>query len=201
MIPRARPRGPASGGLHPDRRGAGLRGGRRHPDPAVRLVGSIALLIAADFPGTAATRATAYAILAIAGTVLITAGTLAAPYPLVAVPLCLVVGALVVFLGLLSDAVAAGQRATLMTFILPVCIRPRPARRSAVRLVHRAGGLRSRRIAGAAPALPQRTSALLGTGLLGDRRPDRRVGLCRGTHRAMAVLQKAFLDNAFGRSH
>lgn len=92
--------------------------------PLFALVGSIALLIAADFPGTLGTRALAYAGLAVTGAGLITAGTLAAPHPWVAVPLCFVVGALAVFLGLLSDVVAAGQRATLMTFILPVCIRP-----------------------------------------------------------------------------
>ena len=92
--------------------------------PLFALVGSIALLIAADFPGTTGTRALAYCALAVVGTVLITAATLAAPHPWVAVPLCFAVGTLVVFLGLLSDVVAAGQRAALMTFILPVCIRP-----------------------------------------------------------------------------
>jgi uncharacterized membrane protein YccC len=92
--------------------------------PIFALIGSIALLIAADFPGTAGTRTMAYGGLAVNGAVLITLGTLAAPHPWVAVPLCFAVGALVVFLGLLSDVVAAGQRATLMIFILPVCIRP-----------------------------------------------------------------------------
>ena len=166
--------------------------------PLFALVGSIALLIAADFPGTAATRATAYAILAIAGTVLITAGTLAAPYPLVAVPLCLVVGAMVVFLGLLSDVVAAGQRATLMTFILPVCIRP-------------PGPLGDRlfgwfiALAVCVPAallvLPpryhselRRSSARVCSAIAG--RIDGSVSVEELTG-AMAVLQKAFLDNAF----
>lgn len=92
--------------------------------PVFALIGSIGLLIAADFPGTIATRALAYGGLAVNGAVLITLGTLAAPHPWIAVPLCFAVGALVVFLGLLSDVVAAGQRATLMIFILPVCIRP-----------------------------------------------------------------------------
>ena len=55
---------------------------------------------------------------------LITLGTLAAPHPWVAVPLCFGVGMLVSFLGLLSEVIAGGQRATLMIFILPVCIRP-----------------------------------------------------------------------------
>jgi uncharacterized membrane protein YccC len=92
--------------------------------PIFTILGSIALLIAADFPGTVSTRALGYFGLAINGAALITLGTLAAPHPWVAVPLCLVVGMAVNFLGLLSEVVAAGQRATLMIFILPVCIRP-----------------------------------------------------------------------------
>jgi len=92
--------------------------------PVFALVGAIALLIVADFPGSVTTRALAYLALAVNGAVLITVGTLAAPHPWVAVPLAVLIGALAVFFGLLSDVVAAGQRATLMTFILPVCIRP-----------------------------------------------------------------------------
>ena len=92
--------------------------------PIFTILGSIALLIAADFPGTVGTRALSYCGLAINGALLITLGTLAAPHPWVAVPLCLVVGAAVNVFGLLSEVVAAGQRATLMVFILPVCIRP-----------------------------------------------------------------------------
>lgn len=92
--------------------------------PIFTILGSIALLIAADFPGTMGTRALGYFGLAINGAVLITLGTLAAPHPWVAVPLCLIVGMAVNFLGLLSEVIAAGQRATLMIFILPVCIRP-----------------------------------------------------------------------------
>lgn len=92
--------------------------------PIFTMLGAIALLIAADFPGSAGTRALGYAGLAFNGVVLITVGTLAAPHPWVAVPLCFGVGVLVSFLGLLSEVVAAGQRATLMIFILPVCIKP-----------------------------------------------------------------------------
>ena len=95
--------------------------------PVFALIGSIALLIAADFPGNIDTRALAYGGLAVNGAVLISLGTLAAPHPWVAVPLCFAVGALVSFLGLLSEVIAAGQRATLMMFILPVCT---PAARS-----------------------------------------------------------------------
>ena len=92
--------------------------------PVVTIIGAIALLIAADFPGTVGPRALADAGLTVNGIVLITLGTLAAPNPWLAVALCFLVGAVVSFLSLLSEVTAAGQRATLMTFILPVCIRP-----------------------------------------------------------------------------
>jgi hypothetical protein len=94
--------------------------------PVFTLIGSMALLVAADFPGTVATRATAYAGLAVTGAVLITAGTWAAPHPWIAVPLCFVVGAAVTVLGLLSEMIAGGQRAMLMVFLLPVCAPPGP---------------------------------------------------------------------------
>lgn len=92
--------------------------------PAFTLVGSISLLIVADFPGTRGTRALAYCGLALNGAVMITLGTLVAPYPWLAVALCFAVGASVSLLGLLSEVIAAGQRATLMMFLLPVCAHP-----------------------------------------------------------------------------
>jgi uncharacterized membrane protein YccC len=88
--------------------------------PVFTLVGSIALLIVSDFPGSVGTRAAAYTALGVNGALLIALGTWAAPHPLIAVLLCFAVGALVSFLGLLSEVVAAGQRATLMVFLLPV---------------------------------------------------------------------------------
>jgi uncharacterized membrane protein YccC len=88
--------------------------------PVFTLVGSIALLIVADFPGSTGTRALAYSGLGFNGLLLIALGTWAAPHPFIAVLLCFAVGALVSFLGLLSDLVAAGQRSTLMVFLLPV---------------------------------------------------------------------------------
>ena len=88
--------------------------------PVFTLVGSIALLIVADFPGSVGTRALAYASLGVNGALLIALGTWAAPHPWAAVVLCFAVGALVSFLGLLSELVAAAQRATLMVFLLPV---------------------------------------------------------------------------------
>lgn len=90
--------------------------------PVFTLVGSIALLIAADFPGSVGNRAMGYLGLGLSGLILIALGTWAAPHPVVAVLLCFAVGAVVSFLGLLSELVAAGQRATLMTFLLPVCM-------------------------------------------------------------------------------
>lgn len=94
--------------------------------PVFTLVGSIALLIVTDFPGTVGSRALGYLGLGINGVVLIAVGTWAAPHPLLAVPLCFAVGAVVSFLGLLSEIVAAGQRATLMVFLLPLCTPPGP---------------------------------------------------------------------------
>ena len=92
--------------------------------PVIAIIGAIALLIATDVPGTLGPRAMAYCGLGVNGIVLITLGTLAAPNPWLAVPLCFIVGAGVSFLSLLSEVTAAGQRATLMMFILPICIRP-----------------------------------------------------------------------------
>lgn len=90
--------------------------------PVFTLVGSMALLVAADFPGNLANRALAYGSLAVNGAVFITLGTWAAPHPWIAVPLCFAVGALVSILGLLSEIIAAAQRAMLMTFLLAVCV-------------------------------------------------------------------------------
>ena len=94
--------------------------------PLFALVGSIALLIVTDFPGSFGPRALAYCGLGVNGVALIALGTWAAPNPWIAVPLCFAVGAMVSFLGLLSEMVAAGQRATLMTFLLPLCTPPGP---------------------------------------------------------------------------
>lgn len=94
------------------------------------LVGAIALLVVVDFPGSVGTRAIGYTGLGVNGAILIALGTWAAPHPWISVPLCFLVGTVVSVLGLLSELVAAGQRATLMTFLLPVCapIGPLPDR-------------------------------------------------------------------------
>ena len=74
-----------------------------------------------DFPGNRPARALAYCGLGFNGAVLITLGTLVAPHPWVSVALMFVLGVAVTFAGALSEIVAAGQRATLLMFVLPAC--------------------------------------------------------------------------------
>lgn len=94
--------------------------------PIFAIFGSVALLIVSDFPGNRPARALAYAGLAFNGAVLISLGTLVAPYPWLSVGLMFVLGVTVMFAGVLSETVAAGQRATLLTFVLPACTPPGP---------------------------------------------------------------------------
>jgi Fusaric acid resistance protein-like len=94
--------------------------------PLFAIFGSVALLITVDFPGNRPARAVAYCGLGFNGAVLITLGSLVAPIPWLAVTTMFVLGATVIFLGVLSEIVAAGQRATLLTFVLPVCTPPGP---------------------------------------------------------------------------
>lgn len=94
--------------------------------PMFTIFGSIALLIVVDFPGNVNARALAYGGLGFNGLVLISLGTLAAPIPWLAVSLMFVIGAIVSFSGVLSETIAAGQRATLLTFVLPICTPPGP---------------------------------------------------------------------------
>lgn len=89
--------------------------------PMYAIFGSIALLITVDFPGNRAGRAVSYAGLGLIGAALITLGTLVSGHAVLAVTCMFVLGVVVTFAGVLSTAIAAGQRATLMTFVLPVC--------------------------------------------------------------------------------
>jgi uncharacterized membrane protein YccC len=89
--------------------------------PLFTIFGSVALLILVDFPGNRPARALAYCGLGLNGAVLVIVGTLAAPHPLLSVALMFVLGVAVIFAGVLSEIVAAGQRATLMMFVLPAC--------------------------------------------------------------------------------
>ena len=96
--------------------------------PLFTIFGSFALMVVADFPGNRQTRAVAYAGLGFNGAVLITVGTLVAPIPWLAVAAMLLLGIAVTFAGVLSATIAAGQRATLLTFVLPACTPPGPIR-------------------------------------------------------------------------
>ncbi|HEX2213091.1 MAG TPA: FUSC family protein, partial [Mycobacterium sp.] len=89
--------------------------------PMFTIFGSVALLILVDFPGNRPARALAYCGLAFNGVVLITLGTLVSPHPWISVAVMFVLGVVVTFAGVLSEVIAAGQRATLLTFVLPAC--------------------------------------------------------------------------------
>lgn len=94
--------------------------------PMFAIFGSVALLIMVDFPGNREARALAYAGLGVNGAILITLGTLISPIPWLAVSAMFVLAVAVTFSGVLSEIVAAGQRSTLLTFVLPVCTPPGP---------------------------------------------------------------------------
>nr|WP_234794234.1 FUSC family protein [Mycolicibacterium flavescens] len=94
--------------------------------PMFTIFGSVALLILVDFPGNRPARALAYCGLGFNGALLITLGTLVSPHPWVSVAAMFVLGFVVTFSGVLSEIVAAGQRATLLTFVLPACTPPGP---------------------------------------------------------------------------
>ena len=98
--------------------------------PLFTIFGSVALLIIVDFPGNRPARALAYCGLGFNGAVLITLGTLVAPHPVVERRVMFVLGVAVTFAGVLSEIVAAGQRATLLMFVLPACtpVGPLPER-------------------------------------------------------------------------
>jgi uncharacterized membrane protein YccC len=101
--------------------GIGFAVGGGSQTPLFTIFGSVALLIMADFPGNRPARALAYAGLGVNGAILITVGTLVAPLPWLAVLTMFVLGVAVTFSGVVSEIVAAGQRATLLTFVLPAC--------------------------------------------------------------------------------
>ncbi|MBU9762288.1 FUSC family protein [Mycobacterium sp. TNTM28] len=100
---------------------AGFALGGGSQTPLFAIFGAVSLLITADFPGNRPARALAYAGLALNGLVLIVLGTVLAPHPWLSVVAMFVVGVVVMFSGVLSEIVAAGQRATLLLFVLPLC--------------------------------------------------------------------------------
>lgn len=105
---------------------AGVTAGDGSQTTMFAIFGAVALLIVADFPGNRPARALAYCGLGCNGAVLITLGTLISPMPAAAVLTMFALGVAVTFTGVLSEIIAAGQRATLMTFVLPVCTPPGP---------------------------------------------------------------------------
>ena len=115
------------GGDHPaDGRGGSFTVAAGSQTPLFTIFGSVALLILVDFPGNRPARALAYGGLAVNGAVLIAVGTLVSPHPWLSVAMMFVLGVVVMFSGVLSEIVAAGQRATLMLFVLPACTPPGP---------------------------------------------------------------------------
>ena len=89
--------------------------------PLFAIFGTVALLVTLDFPGNRPARALAYGGLGVNGIILITLGSLVAPIPWLAVLTMFVLAVVVTLSGVLSETVAAGQRSTLLTFVLPAC--------------------------------------------------------------------------------
>jgi uncharacterized membrane protein YccC len=89
--------------------------------PLFTIVGALWLMVLVDFPGSRRGRALAHCGMGFNGAVLITVGTLVAPVPWQAVMLMFVVGVAVTLAGVLSETIAAGQRVTLLAYVLPVC--------------------------------------------------------------------------------
>ncbi|GJF15310.1 fusaric acid resistance protein [Mycolicibacterium cyprinidarum] len=94
--------------------------------PLYTIFGSVALLVFSDFPGNRQNRAVAYAGLGLIGFGMISLGTLVAHHPWPAVLTMFCLGVVVTFSGVFSETLAAGQRATLLTFVLPACTPPAP---------------------------------------------------------------------------
>ena len=89
--------------------------------PLFTIIGAFWLLVLVDFPGNRQGRALAHCGVGLNGAVLITLGTLVAPMPWLAITLMLILGVAVTLAGVLSATIAAGQRVTLLAFVLPVC--------------------------------------------------------------------------------
>ena len=142
--------------------------------PMFAIFGSVALLIIVDFPGNRPARALAYCGLGFNGAVLITLGSLVAPIPWLAVTTMFVLGVAVTFSGVLSEIVAAGQRSTLLTFVLPACtpVGPIPDRLLGWAIALAPG--RARGDVPASAATPRRTAQARRAGVPDPGRPARR---------------------------
>jgi uncharacterized membrane protein YccC len=89
--------------------------------PLYALLGAFWLLVTTEFPGNRQQRAVAYLGLTVNGIVLIAVGTLVAPIAWLAVTLMFFLAVAVTLAGMLSSTMSAGQRATLLFFVWPVC--------------------------------------------------------------------------------
>jgi Fusaric acid resistance protein-like len=89
--------------------------------PLYALLGAFWLLVVTEFPGNRQQRAVAYLGLAVNGFVLIPLGTWVAPIAWLAVSLTFLLGVAVTLAGMLSATMSAGQRATLLFYVWPVC--------------------------------------------------------------------------------
>jgi hypothetical protein len=89
--------------------------------PLFTIIGAFWLMVLVDFPGNRKGRALAHCGVGLNGTVLISVGTLVAPMPWLAVTLMFILGVAVTSAGVLSETIAAGQRVTLLAYVLPVC--------------------------------------------------------------------------------
>jgi uncharacterized membrane protein YccC len=96
-----------------------LVGGR--VTPLYALLGAFWLLVVTEFPGNRQQRAVAYLGLTVNGIVLIAIGTLVAPIGWLAVTLMFFLGVAVTLAAMLSTTMSAGQRATLLFYVWPVC--------------------------------------------------------------------------------
>jgi len=96
-----------------------LVGGR--VTPLYALLGAFWLLVVTEFPGNRQQRAVAYLGLTVNGIVLIALGTLVAPIAWLAVTLMFFLAVAVTLAGMLSSTMSAGQRATLLCYVWPVC--------------------------------------------------------------------------------
>ena len=89
--------------------------------PLFTIIGAFWLMVLVDFPGNRQGRALAHCGVGFNGAVLIALGTLVAPLPWLAVTLMFILGVAVTLAGVLSATIAAGQRVTLLAYVLPVC--------------------------------------------------------------------------------
>jgi uncharacterized membrane protein YccC len=95
----------------------------REPEIALfAAVGSLAMLVFADFRGPPRTRFLAYVALAAAGAILIVIGTASSSYPWLAASVMAIVGFVILLLGVVNDYFAAARTAALLAFLVPLTV-------------------------------------------------------------------------------